>query len=106
MFIANPGSRIVFSIPDPWIKKAPDLDPDLQHSVKRSNYADEDVLIMSSSPVEEAGGQKDGRTDVCPEEAARHSFGNYLFTFCKQRSGRKEKKIGDSGATKHVFFYS
>jgi hypothetical protein len=58
---------------------------------------------MSSSPVEEAGGQKDGRTDISPEEATRHSFETISSHSANKGEERKEK--GDGGATKTRFLF-
>jgi hypothetical protein len=61
---------------------------------------------MSSSPVEEAGGQKDGRTDIRPEEATRHSLETISsHSANKGVRGKKRKEIGDGGATKTRFLF-
>jgi hypothetical protein len=58
---------------------------------------------MSSSPVEEAGGQKDGRTDIRPKKATRHSLGTISSHSANKGVGGNKKEKGD-GATKTRFF--
>jgi hypothetical protein len=59
---------------------------------------------MSSSPVEEAGGQKDGRTDVCPKEAARHSL--ETISSHSANTGVRGKKRKKETAKQKKNFYS
>jgi hypothetical protein len=59
---------------------------------------------MSSSPVEEAGGQKDGRTDVCPEEATRHSL-ETISSHSANKGVRGKKRKRRQRNKKRIFIH-
>jgi hypothetical protein len=58
---------------------------------------------MSSSPVEEAGGQKDGRTDISPEEAARHSL-ETISSHSANKGVRGKKRMKETAKQKKNFY--
>jgi hypothetical protein len=93
-----------FSHPGSRGQKAPDLGSG-PATPRGSNYAYEDVLIVSSSPVEEASGQKDGRTDISPEEAARHSL-ETISSHSANKGVRGKKRKRRQRRYKNTFFYS